>query len=161
MCLDLEQLADALAKRLCSEQRYVYFAFEDYDAHVVELCPENGTTTVLLSLLVQAAESSCEANGLLQGSSRTLYRASVLFQWNIDTGQYWVAKERPLQKLLRPSDDSQGWKASRDLVHRLQCHAWNPCPASCAVTVFTNKPVLRGTPLKMLWAPGFQMAITL
>ncbi|KAM7287761.1 uncharacterized protein ISCGN_031452 [Ixodes scapularis] len=85
MCLDLEQLADALAKRLCSEQRYVYFAFEDYDAHVVELCPENGTTTILLSLLVQAAESSREATGPQQGSSRTLYRASVLFQWNIDT----------------------------------------------------------------------------
>lgn len=162
MCLDLEQLADTLAKRLCSEQRYTYFNFEDYDAHVVELCPENGTTSVLLSLLVQAAESSPEATGPQQGSSRTLYRASILFQWNIDTGRYSVAKVQPLEKLLRPFDDSQGWKASRDLVHRLQCRAWNQYPSSCAaVTVYTNQPVLRGTPLKVLWAPGSQMAIML
>lgn len=45
MCLDLEQLADALAKRLCSEQRYVYFAFEDYDAHVVEVSAAQHSTT--------------------------------------------------------------------------------------------------------------------
>lgn len=156
---DMEVFADTVARKLCSEEQKVYCAFEDYDVRIAEVCPEDRTALLLFCVLVRAADP--EGMDGHCGVGRATYRAGALLQWNLDTGHYVIIRMDNLEEWER-SEELGSWKCNHQKVKqaRKDCRLPPPHPAR-NVTVFTNSPVVQGTSLTALWAPGHYFAITL
>ncbi|XP_064476464.1 uncharacterized protein LOC135390622 isoform X2 [Ornithodoros turicata] len=155
---DMEAFADIVARKLCSEKKKVYCAFEDYDVRVVEVFPEDRTALLLFCVLVRAADP--EGMDRRCDVGRATYRAGALLQWNLDTGHYVILRMDDLEEWER-SEEVGSWKCNHQKVKQARKDCRLPPHPARSVTVFTNSPVVQGTSLTALWAPGHHFAITL
>lgn len=127
--LDLGELADALAPRLCGEHGLAYEALLDYDACAAVGASDGNQATLLLVLLVRASR-------LPANNEEACYIASVLLHWDLNTGRHKVAKLGSVNKagLYTLVDWLPSW--------------WSlPREALCSMT---NDAVLQGQPLTCL-----------
>ncbi|XP_077554479.1 uncharacterized protein LOC144169277 isoform X3 [Haemaphysalis longicornis] len=139
MVLDLGEVADALAPRLCAEHGLAYEALLDYDASAAAGASDGNQATLLLALLVRASR-------LPANTEQACYIASVLLHWDLNTGRHKVAKLGSVNKA--------GCRWELDVVCRIYTLVdwlpswWSlPLDALCSMT---NDAVLQGQPLNCL-----------
>lgn len=129
MVLDLGEVADALAPRLCGTHGLAYEALLDYDASAAAGASDGDQATLLLALLVRASR-------LPANNEQACYIASVLLHWDLKTGRHKVAKLGSVNKA-----------GVYTLVDWLPSWWSLPHDALCSMT---NDAVLQGQPLNCL-----------
>lgn len=154
--LDLELLAETLAKELCAEHNLAYEGLLDYDACTVEGASDGAQATVLLNFLLEAS-----SRPVLPGYAGRLkdayYRSTVLLQWDLETGLHRVASKGVLNEPSGNFPTRFPRKSRREMRKDWLPSSWSPpVGAQCWMT---NDPVWRGQPLTILQSGPWSIAL--
>lgn len=156
--LDMELVAETLAKELCAEHNLAYERLLDYDACAVAGASNGAQATVLLAFLLEASRRPMLTGipafpGSREGS---YYASTVLLDWDLETGLHRVADKGGLGE--------PGTFAIFSLCNaRLQMRTeWLPSSSSRPLGAqcwMTNDPVWRGRPLTLLRCGPWSIAL--
>ncbi|XP_064624795.1 DDB1- and CUL4-associated factor 15-like [Lineus longissimus] len=163
LTFDVEQYINE-AIRSTMDLGHRYHSFADYDAQILDVCPDSNSVIGMVVILVRARPPlSTKLDTRMHRYNVKMYQTSFKFVWNLTTGTYETIETDEFVELDQKECMKKVWSPGAEMRWDVQKHSGCIIPQAfnTSAHTLTNEATFKGSSLKTLIAPQHYVAIVL